>query len=87
MADFHTINDGVFVTLIPTSPQGVKQWNLIAAHPDGEQGKIMPHHWPRLRLRLMSHGYTFAPPNVRPKPSPEIEAMSDDDLLNALTTD
>jgi hypothetical protein len=76
MVDFYTRNDGLFVTLFPVSDVGVKQWKLIAAHPDGECGKIMPHHWPRLRLRLMSFGYTFGK-------APEI-TQTDDELMAAL---
>ena len=73
--DFEYINQGLFVSIMPVTPQAIIEWGKIDYLGRGT-GKVLRVHFDSLRIQLRWAGYTLR----KAKPV----TISDDDLLAAL---
>lgn len=77
MIDFTYINDGLFVTIMPETPQAEAFWNEQIAPQTNNSGKVLTIHFAQVAAQLRSQGYSIR------KATKSKE--TDEDLLKSLS--
>jgi hypothetical protein len=57
MTDFTYSDSGMFVLIVPETPQAVKVWNEEIGPKTNGTGKILAVHWQNVRNQLEQAGY------------------------------